>query len=327
MNRKLFSKIVFVTMLAIVVNIFVYFAFGNVYSSILFNKEVFLEQYTNGVYQYRFLSIQLLLWTYDVISALPFKIPLKMYFWDAKADPNFFLAYAALNTIFLVLFAIVMVLILESKKIIASETEKILLVAVAVFSIGITQFVIVPYDCSSYFFLLLFIGIFLRYLDNGRTSLLILLLAILVVSTINRETSALSISFAAVLLFQKFGIKKESVLPVFFMGISFVIVYILMRVLRHSFSTNDGSTLVYNFTQIRNWIGILFWIIFFWFSMILAKDDRAKKSILLFHVFALPYIIMCFYTGALYEIRLYIPLFLSSLILGRLKIEKINNLT
>ena len=144
----------------------------------------------------------------------------------------------------------------------------------------------------------------------------------MIISTFNRESSALSLSLATTLLYSKFGLKKGMLQTIFLLGIAFVAVYFGMRLLNQSFSTNDGNLLSQNFSQPKNILGLLFWMIFFAFSLMVAKDQKAKTNILVFHLFSIPYIVMCFYTGIIYEIRLYIPLFLTSFLLGRTELSK-----
>ena len=233
-----------------------------------------------------------------------------------------YLSFFILNTIFLILSSIVLVFITETKNFIATQSEKILMISVAIFAISLSQFVIVPYDVSSYFFLLFFFFFLLKYLEKDSALNLIILLVILIISTFNRESSALSLSLAATLLYAKFGLKKKMYLPIIFLFVSFIAVYLGMRLWSESFSTNDGNLLEENFTQPKNFLGILFWMIFFIFTLILAKDRKGVRLILIFHVLSFPYILMCFYTGILYEVRLYIPIFLTSLILSRTEFSR-----
>ncbi|AZB21048.1 hypothetical protein EG338_02330 [Kaistella haifensis] len=324
MKLNLFSKLVFVALLAFVVNSFVYFSFGNIYSSKILNYSDFQEQFQSGIYQYRKLSGYFLIGIYDFLSLLNIDYQIfKLKFFNQESDAKMYLTFYILNTFFLMLTAILMVFITETKNFVATSSEKILLIAICIFTIGISQFVLVPYDVSSYFFLLIFFWFLMKYLEQNSTKNLIILVAILAISTINRESSALSISLAATLLYTKFGIKKESIFPVAVLGISFVAIYLGMRFLQGNFTTNDGNLFLQNFTDPKNGLGILFWAVFFVFTLILAKDKQSKNLIFLFHFFSIPYIAMCFYTGIIYEIRLYVPIFLISLLIGKLHLQKI----
>lgn len=312
-------------LLAFTVNSFIYFSFGNIYSSKILNYTDFSQQFHSGIYQYRILSGYFLFWIYDFLSSLNIDYHIfKLKFIEADSEPQMYLSFYILNTFFMVLSAAMLVFITESKNFIATNTEKIMIVAVTVFVMAFSQFVLVPYDVSSYFFLLLFFYFLLQYLQKSSVLMLVFLMILILISTLNRESSALSISLAATLLYSKFGLKKGMIQPVFFLGITFIAVYFGMRLLNHSFSTNDGNLFNQNFTEPKNILGMLFWITFFIFTLIVAKDRKTKQYILIFHLLSLPYITMCFYTGIIYEIRLYIPLFLTSILLGRMELSRIH---
>lgn len=324
MKLNLFSKLVFAALLAFVVNSFMYFSFGNIYSSKILNYADFQAQFKSGIYQYRKLSGYFLIGIYDFLSSLNIDYHIfKLKFFNQESDPKMYLSFYILNTFFLMLTAVLIVFITEKKNFVATSSEKILLIAICIFTIGISQFVLVPYDVSSYFLLLVFFWFLMKYLEQTSAKNLIILVAILAISTINRESSALSISLAATLLYAKIGIRKESIFPVLILGIIFFAIYLGMRFSQGTFTTNDGNLFLQNFTDFKNLLGILFWIVFFVFALILAKDKQSRNLILLFHFLSIPYIAMCFYAGIIYEIRLYVPIFLGSLLIGKLHLSKI----
>ncbi|MDQ0476570.1 hypothetical protein [Chryseobacterium sp. MDT2-18] len=325
MKLNLFSKIIFAVLLAFTVNSFVYFGFANIYSSKIFTYQSFQEQFHSGIYQYRILSGYFLIWIYDFLSILNIDYNiLKLKFLSANSEPQMYLSFYLLNTFFIMLSAIILTLITESKNFIATNSEKILITSVAIFSIALSQFVVVPYDIPSYFFILLFFYCFIGYLEKQSVSKLILLSAVIIISTFNRESSALSLSLAATLLYAKFGMRKETFLPVIVLGTAFVSVYSGLRLMSDNFTTNDGNLFIQNFTQLKNILGLLFWLVFFTLPLVLAKDQKTVKLILVFHLLSVPYLLLCFYTGILYEIRLYIPLLITSLSLSRTELTGIH---
>lgn len=325
MKLNLFSKIIFAVLLAFTVNSFVYFSFGNIYSSKILNFKDFQDQFHSGIYQYRILSGYLLIWIYELLSNLNIDYEIfKLKFLNTDSEPQLYLSFYILNSIFLILSALMMVLITESKDFVATNSEKLLMIAVAIFSISLSQFVIVPYDISSYFFLLLFFYILIRYLKTSSKPTLLFLIILIVVSTFNRESSALSLSLAATLLLAKFGFNRKIIIPIAILTASFLAVYAGLRLSSPQFSTNDGNLLAQNFTNPKNLLGLLFWLLLFVFTLILAKDRASRKNILVFHIFSIPYLILCFYTGIIYEIRLYIPIFLTSILLSRIRFSTIH---
>lgn len=325
MKLNLSSKIIFALLLAFTINSFVYFGFANIYSSTILNYQSFQEQFNSGIYQYRILSGYFLTAVYEFLSFLNIDYEIfKLKFVNDDSEPQMYLSFFILNTIFILLSAIMLVLITELKSFAATYSEKILIISVCLFSMGLSTFVVVPYDVSSYFFLLLFFYVLLHYLEKPSSLKLILLSLVILVSTLNRESSALSLSLAATLLYSQFGLKKETFKPIIVLGMVFLGVYFGLRLMAETFTTNDGNLLVENFTQPKNILGILFWLVFFTLTLILAKDMKAIKLIVLFHLLSFPYLLLCFYTGILYEIRLYIPLLLTSLLLGKTELSKIH---
>ena len=325
MKLNLLSKVIFAVLLAFTVNSFVYFGFTNSYSSSILNHQNFQEQFQTGIYQYRILSGYFLVWVYNLLSSLDINYAIfKLKFLSSASEPQMYLSFYILNTIFIMLSAAMMVFITESKSFVATQSEKIMIIAVAIFGMALSQFVVVPYDVSSYFFLLLFFYTLVQYLEKQSVSKLIILSTVILISTFNRESSALSLSLAATLLYSKFGLKKKAILPLASLGIVFVAVYFGLRLLSENFTTNDGNLLIQNFTEPKNILGILFWFVFFAFTLMLAKDKKAMKNILLFHLLSGPYLILCIYTGILYEIRLYIPLLLTSLFLSKTELYRID---
>ena len=323
LKLNLLSKLIFAALLAFTVNSFVYFSFGNIYSSKILNYTEFQQQFGSGIYQHRILSGYFLIWIYEFLSTLNIDYSIfKLKFFDADAEPKMYLSFFLLNTFFLVLSSAVMVLITETKNFVATSSEKLLMIAVAVFATAFSQFVIVPYDISSYFFLLLFFLFLLRYLQKNAVLNLAILVLMMAVSTLNRESSALSLALAGTLLHSEFGLKKETLIPVAVLGITFILTYFGMRLMNGSFTTNDGNLLFQNFSQPKNILGLLFWAVFFVLPLMLAKDRNGIKNIIVFHLLSIPYIAMCFYSGILYEIRLYIPLFLTALLLSRIDVRK-----
>lgn len=315
-------RLMFLMAMAFVINTFIYFSFANIYSSEILTFQKFADQFQSGVYQYRVLSGYFFIWIYDFLSILKLDYSIfKLKFLKADSEPQVFLAFYVLNTLFFVATAVVLHFILKCKQIVATSTEKLLIGVVCIFTIALTQFVILPYDVSSYFFLLLFFYFLIKYIEESSRIKLVILTILILISALNRETAALSISLTATILYLKFGISRRSIIPLIPLIIAFLAVYFGLRIFNETFSTNDGDLFLQNFTTPKNWLGILFWLTFFAFTLLLSKDKNYRKSILIFHLFSFPYILMCYYTGILYEVRLYVPLFITSIILAKLNVE------
>ena len=320
------QHILLIVLLAITVNSFVYFSFANTYSTSILNYQNFISQFHSGIYQYRILSGYFLIGIYDALGNLDIDYSIfKLKFLDENSEPRMYLALYLLNSFFTILSAMMLYFIGNLKEVNLKNSEKILYPTLAIFVIALSQFVLVPYDCSSYFFILLFAFVILKYIGNQNKNYLVILSLELLVSTINRESSAISIALAASLLYLRYGFSKKMIIPTFVLIAVFSSVYLGVRLFRGSFSTNDGMLLFQNFTEPKNLLGITFSCILFSLCLSITENHLQRKAIYLFHFLAMPYLFMCFYTGIMYEIRLYIPLFLTSLVLSRINFKYINN--
>ena len=320
MKKLININICFAIVLTILVNTIVYFSFTNIYSSSIFNFENFNSQFENGIYQYRVFSGQLLIGVYEFLGTLNIDYDvLKLHFINPSSEPQMYLSFYILNTFFAILTAILLSTIMNSKWITATRNERQLLTYFGILIMAISQFVIVPYDYSSYFFILLFAALLLNYLEYQKNSTLGVLALIIILSTLNRESSALSISLAATLLLSKFGLHQKTLVPIAALTIAFVGTYLSIRFLGTSFTTNDGNLFIENLTQPKNWLGALFSLFLLIITLSFCEGKEQRKNIIIFHMISLPYIAMCFYSGILYEIRLYIPIFISCLLLTKLE--------
>ena len=93
-------------LLTFTVNSFVYFSFGNIYSSSILSYQSFAEQFHSGVYQYRILSASILFWIYDVLTSLGLNYDVfKFKFLNPESEPQMYFAFYLLNTFFFMLSA------------------------------------------------------------------------------------------------------------------------------------------------------------------------------------------------------------------------------
>lgn len=109
------------------------------------------------------------------------------------------------------------------------------------------------------------------------------------------------------------------------MILAYLIAYIGIRL----YFQNNTIFMYITFLSIllpKNLIGLLAWILLFNLSISLVNHKKNKLLIIYFHILSIPYIFSCFFTGLIFEMRLYIPLFLTSVILALMDTDKIKNL-
>lgn len=326
MKKSLVPQIVLFSVAAMLLNYLVYFAFISTYTNQLYSEEAFTEHYSSDIYSYRVLSKPIVLGTYRLLEqTFPNSgntvVNESFNSLGPKFSKKFYISLLIVNTFFFVLTVITFVFIFNNYIINLTQKEKILLQLAVVFFVAITQYVVVPYDMIGYFLQALFI---LIMLSNTKYKLLVLGL-IIALSTLNRESSALLISYAATIYYIAFGINKDSVRKIITLALFFIVPYIALRFMIFVPDINVISELTFlsNFTIKRNLVGIVLWILFFAISLVLTTNRTAKKSIYVFHLFSLPYIIACFTGAVMFETRLYIPILLGSLVLGQLDYGKV----
>ncbi|MGC4128917.1 MAG: hypothetical protein QM564_05005 [Bergeyella sp.] len=275
------------------------------------------EWYYKGIYGYRLLSREIVdMITLFMEQLLSHEFPLRDY--AMKKGTAYYHALFLYNTFFAVMVSLMANAILKRKRDFPEISEKMRLGIVFFLAAvsGFSQYVIVHYDNSAVFLLLLGFYFTLNYYRNRQFKDLLSLSLIILVSTLNRETSCLNISFLAALFFAKipttqngiFNAVKILTLPV----VAFLLPYFVLRLIIPQ-NTGDeyyffeSITLQYNLTGINQITGWLFGLLLLKFVYFYALPDN-RKIITRFLVISIPYILMIFLVGILWEIRLFVPL-------------------
>jgi hypothetical protein len=285
-----------------------YFGFSSDYTNNVFSKETFNEQYSEIVYKYRVLSKYLINFTYEIISENDLRLRDKygLNYMDMNGDQDFFYAYYIINTFWLIILSIILLNILENN--FKDQTKIVLIYALVHLVLFVSSFVITHYDILSYLILILGYNYANNY-DKNKYSIFFISI-LLLVGTLNRENTALILSYLATLLSLKKGnINKYQKL--IFPIISFLIPYIGLR-LYFGTTPIDWSLAQYNFTYHEREAGT---ILFICFSYLIYLLKNNLKPYLRFITFSLPYIVMIFIVGNLHEFRLYVPIIIGHIFL------------
>lgn len=304
-----------------------YFQFTPNYTQDLFNKDKFEKFYGTKVYQSRVLGKHLQLWGYDQVSASQ-KIKnfsaneynrRRLLHLDSQADVSFFLTYFFLACVFSVLTALTLLLLLDHRKIFGPHTAA-KDVAVLFFStlMAFTQFVVTPYDLPGYFFEALAILLFVHHLSSRRFFFFAALCGVIVVATLNRETSLLIISFMAAVYFSQAGLKKDWMVKMVVPALCFALPYLYLKLSNTAApAITDESQLKANFTLTNPWalMGLLFAAFVFYFCLVTLKNTQ-PKMIRSFLFFSLPYLLIIPTVGMMVEYRLWMPVLEAVLVLA-----------
>lgn len=317
--NNLFRNVVSAVFMALV-NFFVYFGFANQYSSTSFSLDSFQAQYNSGIYQFRFLSTRAILWLYEWLKNFNFE-QIPGHFLDQNADVHLYLALFLYNTLFAVLTVLVIGTYFNKQNI--RRELKVAFPLLLALMIGLSEFVIVPYDTFAYFILVVFFCVLINYLkQNDRTVSLLILCLLMIIGTLNRETMALALALTASVLLVEWNVSKDSILPLSLLTVIFVATYFVLRVVFHTGTTTDGLLLGQNFSSAKNLLALLFIVLMLIIPLMLSQTPEQRKLILVFYFFSLPYILFCLFVGILFEIRLFVPLFIPAVMLSQCTFNK-----
>jgi hypothetical protein len=313
-------------LLSLVTSKIVYFGFTPNYAADIFSRKSFNSRFDHDVYKYRILCKYLLFAVDDWLGQdMPEKgAEPRILVNTPGGSERFYLAFYYLNSFFLVLTSIMAALLLDlQKSFLFSSSEKMLIIFLIPLLIGLSQFTVCCYDVSSFFFQLLTLYVFLRITDKHYWLSVFLISGLIVLSTLNRESSALSVSLIVLLLATRYGFNRRVILGMGMIAASFLGSYIGL----HHFITDPSHMSIVN-TQAgkllidTNMIGLFFWGLFFYLPMAIAVSPENKWLIGAFFLLSSPYIYTCLKDGVLWEVRLYIPLFLGALFLSKLEVSR-----
>lgn len=309
-----------------------YFQFTPNYTQDLFSKQKFESFYGTRVYQTRLLGRHLHLWVYEQLSKLEkFKAysaneynARRLLHLDPQADVTFYLTYFLLAALFSVLTALLLLLLLDNEKVFGRNTAFKDL-AVLFFSVlaAMTQFVVTPYDTPGYFFQALGMWLFLRYWVTQHRAWLVLLCGLIVVATLNRETSLLILSFMAALYLGKEGWRlawmRQMILP----ALCFALPYLYLKFTAAGPpALTDESQWRINFQLTNPWslMGLLFAAFVFYFSLVLVRTQSHRLPAY-FLLFALPYLFIIPSVGLMVEYRLWMPVLEAVIVLSLVRTD------
>jgi len=310
-----------------------YYQLTTNYTKDAFSEQGFRNIYDTKVYKSRQLGKQLHLWVYAKLSAVGKMKSLqerkndesnplntkRLAFMDANADPVFYFTYFLIAFLFTVLTAMILLYTLDDPRLFdLSQPFKDLIVLFFILVIGLTQFVVTPYDTVGYFFQAAGMLLFLKYFTTGKTIYFTGLLLSIAIATFNRETSLLILSFMAAIYFYIYRLNpvwiKKMILPV----LCFLLPYLYLKLFQGGGAAfTDENKLSVNL-DIRNSYairGLAFSAFILYFIMVTINRYRSPL-VKFFLFFALPYLVIIHAVGVMIEYRLWLPVLEAAIILA-----------
>jgi len=296
----------------LVLSMVVYFGFASNYSAGVFSEAGFRGQYETGIFKYRVLGRLTLLKINEIVesSTFPAIAPRAMFLLDRNGSPFFYTAYFLNNTLFLCLACGVLMLLFERLSPPRNVWIGDLLVVLLCLLMAVTQYVVVPYDTMASFFLCLAFGL---VLGEQKLFKIILLGLVIVLGTLTRETAALILAFYFAAHHRRLLARPLRWSPqlsaLIFLGACFFCTYEGMRLaLGPGDATFQDVQIKDNLTSPFGLAGLLFFLAV---TAVLLLNGPGRRESLLFLLASLPYLLFILFTARLWEMRLWIPVFLS----------------
>lgn len=307
-------------LIPLTISTMVYAGFTTNYTRYVFSQGGFESQYNNGVYKYRVLGRFMLLQTYKVIKQyrIPTIGPQSLLILDKDGDPKFYSAYFYMNTVFLCLTSIILFFVLDGRHNLNFIMVDLPIISMALL-MGITQYVVVPYDTLSYFFLTL--ATFLIYRQKQTLWNTLALCIVIILATLTRETSSLIVAFYTAVNYKTLLAKPKSLrinptqMEWFIIIFSYISTY---AGLRYIYIWGGEHTIYQNIRILENIndpLSLLSIMFFGSTAIIVSLTQSATKSLFVFYIASLPYILAILLIAIPWEIRLWTPIILLVLIL------------
>lgn len=332
--QRVVVPVVIVSVLSIVTHYTVYYRFTPNYVPGVFSESGFLAMYEQSVFKYRIVGIRLQLFLYKKIkdSGIDTKenkiYGKRLHALDSNADPYFYATYFIINTASCTLTAILFLLIYNYGGLYnLNKNEKIISISILILFIGLTQFVITPYDNLSYASLALSFYLFLVNEQKKNIATYALLSASIFIATLIRESSIILIPaftaiYAAQAGFNLNFLARKLWLPCF----AFLTAYVGVR-----YYLSGGTEIVQSITLFRNFsfesasniMALAFAITLFYLLWQYANTGNVYLF-KLFILLSLPYFAMVILAGLLIEFRLWMPVVIGTLLLCKLDMNKLS---
>ncbi|WP_159471935.1 hypothetical protein [Chryseobacterium sp. 18068] len=249
-----------------------------------------------------------------------------------KNGTPFYHGLFLMNTVFFILSSIIINAILKFRSIdfFSNMMIRRIVHLLMIFFIVMTQYTPSNCDTIALFCYLVGIVLTLKYLHTSRNLFFYLLIILIVVSTLVRETACLNIAFFASIFFSLKEIKDKNfqfiwkVIPLL---LSFLIPYLGLRIFLNHEETSfmEGVYVVANFTSPFNLAGLLFSAIALYFMYKLCADNESRLVFKKYLFFSMPYIGMITLVGLFWEVRLFLPLILTGTLVAGHDFKKLYN--
>lgn len=276
----------------------------------------------SSVYAYRVLPNYLSLYLTDIVGYIIENYLVFFRKFLHKNGTAFYHGLFLMNSFFFILSSVVFnkLLSLKPVSLLLNINLKRVIHLLAVFFIVITQYAPTNCDMMALFCYLTGVFLTLKYFHTNKTAYFYILIALIFLSTFVRETACLNIAFFAALFLDIDDLRKGNytmVAKTIPLVISFLTAYLGLRMIVVQETTFvEGFYINRNFESPFNLAGLLFGSIVLYFVYLLGVSADNKTIFKKYLFFSLPYLAMITMVGLYWEVRLFLPLILTGIVVA-----------
>lgn len=321
-NDEKINGFLFVIVLPLLLFAMSYYGFESSYTRLKTSEKTPDFLFTS-VYAYRvipnYLSVQMTDLMYNLING---RFSFLKDFLSKNGTP-FYHGLFLMNSVFFILCSVILNSIFKLKAFgfILNSNARRIIHLLSVFFIVITQYA--PTNCDTIALFCYLAGVFLtlNYLHTQKGLFLYLLVGLTVLSTLVRETACLNIAFFAAVFFNIDELKKgnyQIIWKIIPLVIAFLVPYLGLRatLVQEETTFVEGFYINRNFTSPFNLAGLIFALIVLYFIYKLCTDKENRSVLGRFLFFSTPYLLMITLVGLFWEVRLFLPLILTGIIVA-----------
>lgn len=327
-NDEKINGFLFVIVLPFLLFAMSYYGFESSYTRLKTSEKTPDFLFTS-VYAYRvipnYLSVHMTNLMYHLING-----PLS-FFKDflSKNGTPFYHGLFLMNSVFFIFCSLILNALLQFKMVGSFLTlnAKRIIHLLSIFFIVLTQYA--PTNCDTIALCCYLIGVFLtlKYWHTQKNIFFYLLIVLIVGSTLVRETACLNIAFFAAVFFNIDDLKKgnyQVIWRIIPLVVAFVVPYLGLRAMLVQEKTTfvEGVYINRNFSSPFNLAGLVFALIVLYFIYKLTMGEENRKAFGKYLFFSLPYLLMITLVGLFWEIRLFLPLILTGIIMAYHQFKK-----
>lgn len=319
-NDEKINGFLFVIVLPLLLFAMSYYGFESSYTR-LKTSEKTPDFLFSSVYAYRvipnYLSVQMTDLMYYLING-----PLSFFknFLSKNGTP-FYHGLFLMNSVFFILCSLILnaVFQLKSTGLLLNLNARRIIHLLSVFFIVITQYAPTNCDTIALFCYLSGVYLTLKYSDTGKNIFFFILIGLIAISTLVRETACLNIAFFAAVFFNIDDLKKgnyQIIWKIIPLVVAFLIPYLGLRAILVQEETTfvEGFYINRNFSSPFNLAGLVFALIVIYFIYKLCTAPENRSVFGKYFFFSIPYLLMITLVGLYWEVRLFLPLILTGII-------------